>query len=184
MKLAYVDLETTGLIADKHGIHQIAILVGDESLVLDCNVIPDSWIDDKALEIGGKTKEQLDTSMPAREAKVKLDSFLGRFVDKFNKHDKLAFIGYNAIFDYQFLRSWYARQGDKFFGSYFWHPPLDVMTMAGFHLLERRPAMADFKLGTVAKELGIEVAETELHDALYDITLTKMMHEKLSTKNS
>lgn len=184
MKLAYIDLETSGLIAEKHGVHQIAILVGNESLVIDCNVIPDSWIDDKALEIGGKTKEQLESSMSAREAKTKFDAFIGRFVDKFNKHDKLVFIGYNAIFDYQFLRSWYTRQGDKFFGSYFWHPPLDVMTLAGFHLMEKRPLMVDFKLGTVAKELGIAVQDTELHDALYDITLTKAIHEKLSTKNS
>ena len=37
--------------------------------------------------------------------------------------------------------------------------------------------MTDFKLKTVAKQLGIIVDESKLHDAKYDIILTKQIYE-------
>jgi DNA polymerase-3 subunit epsilon len=36
--------------------------------------------------------------------------------------------------------------------------------------------MIDFKLKTVAKELGLWVDETRLHDAEYDIELTRSVY--------
>lgn len=53
------------------------------------------------------------------------------------------------------------------------------MVMAGFHLAEQRPDMPDFKLATVAQFMGIEVDETKLHDATYDLILTRGIFERL-----
>jgi DNA polymerase-3 subunit epsilon len=38
--------------------------------------------------------------------------------------------------------------------------------------------MENFKLMTVARTLGIEVDESQLHDALYDVKLTKEIYER------
>lgn len=51
------------------------------------------------------------------------------------------------------------------------------MLLAAYVLRERRPHMPNFKLMTVARELGIEVDESRLHDAEYDIELTKAMYK-------
>ena len=37
----------------------------------------------------------------------------------------------------------------------------------------RAPAEPNFKLSTVAAQLGVVVAEDKLHDALYDVDLTR-----------
>lgn len=56
------------------------------------------------------------------------------------------------------------------------------MVMAGFRLAEQRPDMPDFKLATVAKWMGIEVDEAKLHDATYDLILTRGIYERLRGK--
>jgi DNA polymerase III subunit epsilon len=47
------------------------------------------------------------------------------------------------------------------------------MVLASNYLKAERHLIQDFKLKTVAKHLGIEVDETKLHDAKYDIYLTR-----------
>jgi DNA polymerase-3 subunit epsilon len=39
--------------------------------------------------------------------------------------------------------------------------------------------MSDFKLRSVAKQVGIEVDESKLHDAQYDIELTYQIYLKV-----
>ena len=56
------------------------------------------------------------------------------------------------------------------------------MVMAGFYLAEQRPDMPDFKLATVAKFMGVEVDETRLHDAAYDLILTRQIFERVRAK--
>ena len=89
-------------------------------------------------------------------------------------------VGFNCQgFDGQFLRKFWADNNDKYFGSYFWPNTLDVYVLATLKLMERRHLMPNFKLHTVAKELGIEVDESQLHDALYDCRLAKQMFDIL-----
>jgi DNA polymerase-3 subunit epsilon len=40
--------------------------------------------------------------------------------------------------------------------------------------------MENFKQGTVAKALGIEIDESRLHDALYDIQVCKSIYDIVS----
>lgn len=98
---------------------------------------------------------------------------LGKYVDKFDKQDKFFLCGYNITqFDNQFLRAWFVQNSDNYFGSWFWSNSVDVMVLATQYLLSVRPAMENFKLMTVAKELGIVIEEEKLHDAQYDNYLT------------
>jgi DNA polymerase-3 subunit epsilon len=80
--------------------------------------------------------------------------------------------GYNvASFDAQFLRGMFLQNNDVYFGSWFWSVPIDVIILAQNLLIEERSKMENFKQGTVAKYLGIDVDDTKLHDALYDIEI-------------
>jgi DNA polymerase-3 subunit epsilon len=99
---------------------------------------------------------------------------LGKYVDKFNKKDKFFLVGYNnAAFDNLFLRGFFLQNKNNYFGSWFWSSSLDVMVLATLFLAEKRADMENFKLSTVATTLGIKVEEEKLHDASYDIYLTK-----------
>lgn len=51
------------------------------------------------------------------------------------------------------------------------------MVLATAFLATRRPDMENFKLSTVAKTLGIEVKDDSLHNAMYDIDLTKAIFD-------
>lgn len=104
----------------------------------------------------------------------KLINMLEKYVDKYNKKDKYFLVGFNnASFDNQFLRGFFLQNGDQYFGSWFWSNSFDVMVLATPYLAANRAEMENFKLATVAKALGIEVSEDNLHDASYDIALTK-----------
>ncbi|MDD5359874.1 MAG: exonuclease domain-containing protein, partial [Sulfurovaceae bacterium] len=68
MKIAYIDTETTGLDAKKHGIVQLACLIVEDHKIIDEIVLlidPFSYkencvCDDKALEINGRTLEEIE----------------------------------------------------------------------------------------------------------------------------
>lgn len=95
-------------------------------------------------------------------------------MSKYNKTDKFFLVGYNnASFDNQFLRGFFLQNGDNYFGSWFWSNSVDVMVLASQYLLAERPLMPNFKLSTVAAQLGVVVSEDKLHDALYDVDLTR-----------
>ena len=53
------------------------------------------------------------------------------------------------------------------------------MSEATRYLTSYRPAMLNFKLGTVAKAIGIETDENELHDGLYDVKITFKIFNKI-----
>ena len=49
--------------------------------------------------------------------------------------------------------------------------------LATNYLLDIRPDMDNFKLSTVAATLGVQVDGDSLHNALYDIELTKAVFD-------
>ena len=136
---------------------------------------PNDSIDDEALKVNRIEKIALYLE-PYKEPKVIYNEFtaiLKKYIDKFEKTDKFYFIAYNASFDMDMLRTFFDKNGDKYFGSWFFFPYIDVMTIAAAALVRNRHTMTDFKLGTVAKELGLSVDESKQHDAMYDIKLTR-----------
>ena len=74
------------------------------------------------------------------------------------------------------------QNGDKYFGSYFWSNSIDVMVLATLRLLGVRPTMENFKLMTVAKTVGVQIDESKLHDAMYDIYLTREIYNRIITE--
>lgn len=182
-KILFFDLETTGLNPGKHGIHQISgeIVINGKSVEsFDFHVRPNekAVIEDEALKIAGVTRDQVLAYTPMTDVYWKFVNMLAKHVDKFNQKDKFFLAGYNnAAFDNQFLRGFFLQNGDKYFGSWFWSNTIDVMVLATQHLLSERSQLENFKLATVARYFGIDVTEEGLHDALYDIRLTRAIYE-------
>lgn len=185
MKLLFFDLETTGVNPAKNGIHQISGMIeidGVEKERFDFHVQPNpkAIIEEQALSVAGVTREQVLNYPPMGEVYKELVAMLGRYVDKFNKRDKFFLVGYNnASFDNQFLRGFFLQNGDNYFGSWFWSNSIDVMVLASQHLAICRHDMENFKLATVAKFMGINVNDEALHDAYYDIYLTREIYKLL-----
>lgn len=179
MKLFFFDLETTGVNPAKNGIHQISgeiIIDGITKESFDFKVQPNpkAIIEEEALNVAGVTKDQIMAYPSMKVVYSEIIKMLSKYVDKFNKTDKFFLVGYNnASFDNQFFRGFFMQNNDNYFGSWFWSNSYDVMVLATPYLAEKRHLMENFKLPTVAKFLGIETDESKLHDAGYDIYLTK-----------
>ena len=185
MKLLFFDIETTGVKFWKNGIHQISgqIIIDDfiqESFDFKVCPVQGCEIEEEALKIGNVTIEQIKAYPAMKDVYLQFIEMLSKYVDKFDKKDKFFLVGYNnASFDNQFLRAWFVQNGDNYFGSWFWSNSIDVMVLASDKLMNERSMMENFKLMTVAKYLGIEIDESKLHDASYDIELTKDIYYSL-----
>lgn len=186
-KLFFYDLETTGLNYKLNAIHQISgMVVIDGKIVekFEYKVSPylGAKIEDVALAIANKTKEEVMAYPPIKDVYRKLFNLFTKHIDRFDRFDKFILVGYNNLsFDNEFFREFITKHcDDKYYGSYFWSNSIDVLALASHHLRDERHKMSDFKLRSVAKQLGIEVDETKLHDAQYDIELTYLIYKKIT----
>jgi len=177
MKLCYLDLETTCLNAQTGAIVQLSGLLqsGTDVKEFDIRVRPHEGaeISRISLQQGGLTAtEVLGYTTTSEEAYHQFIKLLSIHVNRYDKADKYFLLGYNVSFDERFLREWFSRNGDEYFGSWFWFPPLDIMQLAAFHLVGERPLLENFKLKTVYKTITGKDLE-EAHNSAADIAATK-----------
>lgn len=183
MKRLFFDLETTGVKYWENGIHQISGMIEIDSKIVETfnfkvRPFPECVIEPEALALNNLTVDIIAQYPGPNTIYRQLVTLLSKYVDKYNKSDKFFLAGYNnASFDNQFLREFFTRNGDKYFGSWFWSNSIDVMVLASEALINERSQMINFKLHTVAKQFGITVDDEMLHDALYDIKLTKNIYD-------
>jgi DNA polymerase-3 subunit epsilon len=187
VKSIFIDCETTGLRPGQSGVLQIAGFIEIntklvETFDMKCRPFPDDKVEEQALIVNGLSKEEIDEYPSPLDTYRKFIHLLRRYVDPYKKEDKFLWFGYNAPFDMDHLRAWFTKNEDTYFGSYFFFPPIDVMTIAAYMLQEERPRFKNFKLATVAEYLNITIEEGELHTALYDIKLTKKVLEELERR--
>lgn len=174
---AFIDVETTGLNARFNGITQIAMIITVDGIVKDecCwDVAPfvEDNIDQKALDVTNKTVQQIQSFPPPIVVIKNLKAILRKHVDPYNKLDKAHFIAYNSTFDNQFMREWFKKLNDRYFGSLFWSPDICAMRLAADRLAPIRHQLVNFKLETVCRACGIDFNSEEAHDALYDTQKT------------
>ncbi len=191
IKKLFYDLETTGLDYKSNAIHQISGCIEiDGSVVEEFNLKMQphegAVIEPKALEVSNVNMDILMTYEPSEAVFAKFMAIVNRYVKRYVKTDKMFLVGYNnCSFDNNFLRKWYEiHQRDDFFNSYFWGNTLDVMVLATEYLLDKRIVMENFKLMTVARAVGIEIDESKLHDAKYDIELTRSIYKIVTNRFS
>ncbi len=191
MKNLFIDVETTGLSPWKCGIVQIAGFVEideEEKETFNIKMRPRSEDDLQPGAMKMHEKAGVNVLDEARLSNYQgyefLVQVLGNYVDRFDKKDKFHFCGYNShSFDMPFVHQLFIRQDDKFFRSWFHYPSIDVMLMASFHLRLSRHLLVNFKQSTVAQVYGIEVEEESLHDALYDVRLTRGIYKEIVRQN-
>jgi len=180
IKKLYLDLETSGLDPQLNAVLEIGCIIEYrdvyKELTFNCQPFPNDLVDTEALAVNKLTEEKIRSFPNPIEVYNNLIAELTMHINKYNTKDKFVLLGYNVGFDAQFLRNFFQKNQDKYFGSWFWYPPLDVMALAMRFLKEKRHLMKDFKLLTVAEELGLEVNPEEAHGAMYDVALTREMY--------
>ena len=190
MKLTrvYIDVETTGLNPRLHSVHQIAGIIEVNDIVIEefdlkVRPHPKAQYDQQALDTCRVTEEELRAYPEMAFIYTTLIKMLGKYVDRYNPKDKAFAVGYNnRAFDDIFLRTWFEQNSDTFINSWFWANTLDCLVLATEYLLARRVNMSSFKLQRVAKELGILVDEDKLHNASYDVYLTREIYRIVTNR--
>jgi DNA polymerase-3 subunit epsilon len=175
-KIAWLDLETSGLDPVKNGIVQAAFIIDIEGKVLGerrfrMNPVGKE-LDPKALEVHGIPAEIIATYQPATDAKEDIAAFLDNYVSKYDKADKLTIAGFNVDFDISFLEALWIETGDKYFYSYFNHATIDPFRVQPFLEWAGLSATPEKRnLGTLAAQYGVKLEGA--HDALFDIRATR-----------
>jgi len=183
-KIFWCDVETTGLESKRHCIIQLAYMIEiDGEIVLDRNIqmkpmYPGS-VDEKALDINGKTHEEIMQYPDCKIGYRQLLKDLGKHIDKFNPDDKFIVAGYNVNFDIKFLRQLFERMNDKYYGSWFFNVPMDIYTFVAHKILEGM-RLPNYKLLTVCSHFGITVVDA--HDAKCDIDVTRKLYKSFASR--
>ena len=189
MKTLFIDLETTGLSGNKDTIIELAAILdqgGKEKAVFHkyCRPQERPGNFDKVTELTGITWEFLEKhGLPESVLFNSFLAFLDENVNKFDRADKMIFCAYNAKFDEWFIRQFFKRYDNKYFGAYFYTGVLDILGTVNFCI--RRGLIGvppSLKNADVAKFLKIKVDEKQLHSALYDMKLSKQIEETLENK--
>ena len=184
-KLIFLDIESTGVDSEKHGVIQISGKIkidGMDKQYFNWMVKPfkTDLVNPEALEVNGLTLNEIKKFPNAADVFMEFQEMLELYVSPYDKNDKFFMVGYNCEkYDSQTLREWFKKNGSNFYGSYFWVPTIDLMSLAAPILMEQRHLMKNFKMYSVAEAFGIDVDHTKLHDAEYDIDITEQIFNKI-----
>jgi len=179
-KILWIDLETTGLDPDKHGVIQISALYEEDNEIKDrinlkSGVFEKDIIDERAMEINGIKPMDLIKYPEPKIAMADFLLFLENYVDKGDYKDKIYLAGYNTSFDISFLKNWFQKNSNYDFNKYFHRKFIDVMQVAIFFNYNKIIQTKNNKLKTMCDYFGIELAP---HDAMNDILATHSLSKK------
>jgi DNA polymerase III epsilon subunit-like protein len=181
MKILWCDTETSGLDPNKNAIIQIACIIdtpkGTREWTSYIKPWPGAVIEDEALAVNGKTREELEAFPDHRAVFAEFLSVLGEHVAKYDPSDKFCFRAYNASFDMSFVHAWARACSEKYLMSFIRWPEQCCAQAISLRHHDRWAALKSRKLAAVAAEFGVQLPEN-LHDAMADIRLTKELWEK------
>lgn len=183
-KIIFIDTETGGVNAEKSALIQLSGIIevdGTEKEKFNFYIKPfeNSEVNQKALEVQGRTLEELGTEKYIDESIIykKFLEILDKYIDKYDKNDKFIVAGYNVKFDIDILKALFERNNNKFLFSYFNSSMLDPLySVRLLQVASMLPVLENNKLETWCKYFNIEL---KAHDSLQDITATKKLIEKL-----
>jgi len=184
MKVCWIDVETGGTDPKAHGLIQLAYIIdimGHETevgtLYSNCR---DKHLMPKALEVNGFTMAQVSTFPEPIQMYTELKRVLAKYVNPYDRDRAAKFVlgGYNAQFDFGFVKQLWDDHNDKYLFSFFNHGIIDPSAMARFLQYAGHPFPGSMKLGELADFMGI-VPDGNLHDALTDIRLTRDVTREL-----
>lgn len=186
IKKIFLDTETTSANPMKGGLWQIAGIIEcgkrKEEFVFECDIYSDDEVQQEALDLHKMTLDDLAKKEDPLKTLQYFQHMLGRYVDKYDKKDKFHLINFMAGFDATVLREWFLKGGDEFYGSWFFHPPIDVAVLAANRLMEERGSFQNFKLYSVADYLRIEYRKEDLHSALTDARIAREIYYRVALR--
>lgn len=183
-KIIFIDTETGGVNPEKAALIQLSGIIRiDKKDVEKFNFyikpFENSEVNEKALEVQGRTLEELKTDKYVEEKEVykQFIKLLDKYIDKYDRTDKFIVAGYNVRFDVDILKAFFQRHGNNFLFSYLDSSMLDPLySIRLLQIAEVLPVLENNKLETWCKHFGIEL---RAHDSLKDIEATKKLIGKL-----
>lgn len=174
--LIFLDLETTGLVVQKHEIIEIGAVRVSPQLPFEIIEELEMKVRPKALELADKealkvvkySDKEWKNSQELEKALLQLD--------RFGQDGVL--VGYNVSTDWAFLDKAYFKMGRN---DPFYYHRLDVMTMFYFECLHES-SLERFSLGEACRFFGIE--REVKHRALADAKATYLVFKKLMGSKS
>lgn len=184
MKLLYLDTETTGL-TDNSAIVQIAGAIEIDNEVVEwfnirCKPHKGADISESALKTIGFTIEELNQEQESEEALKELEEIFSKYVDRYNKNDKLIMICHNFPFDFRMLYNFYNRLNNRFMGSFI-DFKLNVCTLnlvKSLQVMGVLPILENNRLETWCKHFNVSLENA--HDALEDIRATREVYKNIA----
>lgn len=183
LKILWLDCETTGLKPEVNDAIQIAGIFDIDTIpVEEFNMFVQPFdfdaIEEAALRVNGRNVGELRTFEPPSLVHERLGGILDKYIDKFDRSDKAFIGGQNPGFDRDFLKAFWEKNDDKYFGSWFDYHIIDLCGFSlAFHikgivnLTDPSTERISVRLGNVARAFDLE--QKEPHDALDDIRLTR-----------
>jgi DNA polymerase-3 subunit epsilon len=186
-KCIFIDTETTSANPDRGGLIQLSGIIEIDGTIAEefdihTNIFKNDEVTEEALQTNGYTLEQIYGFSHPNKAFVEFRKLLEKYVDPYNKADKFIALAYVANFDNTVLREWFRKNGSQYFGSYFWHPWIDIFNLAAYLYQDQRAQFENFKMKTVAAYLGIECDQEQCHGALYDTKIARQIYYKLTSQ--
>ena len=183
-KIIFIDTETGGVNPEKAALIQLSGIIRiDKKDVEKFNFyikpFENSEVTEKALEVQGRTLEDLKTDKYVEEKEVykQFINILDKYIDKYDRTDKFIVAGYNVRFDVDILKAFFQRHGNNFLFSYLDSSMLDPLySIRLLQIAGILPVLENNKLETWCKHFGIEL---KAHDSLEDIVATKKLIGKL-----
>lgn len=171
MKLWYMDCETTGLDPISDGMIQVAGIIEVDGEVVEefeikCRPFKGEFVSQSALKVNGVALEDLRTWPEPSEAYSQLKKILDKHVNKYEKKDKLYAVGQNVGFDVEFLRWFFRKNKDNYFGSYVHYHKIDLIAITTIMKIAGKIKLDNMKLESVMKALDFG---DQTHDALDDV---------------
>ena len=183
-KIIFIDTETGGVNPEKSALIQLSGIIRiDKKDVEKFNFyikpFENSEVNEKALEVQGRTLDELKTEKYIEEKEVykQFINLLDKYIAKYDKTDKFIVAGYNVRFDVDILKALFQRHGNNFLFSYLDSSMLDPLySIRLLQIAGILPVLENNKLETWCKHFGIEL---KAHDSLEDIVATKKLIGKL-----
>lgn len=181
-KLLFTDTETTGLDPDKNGIHEISGIIeidGEvkEKFQLFVSPFKNDIIEKEALDVTGVRVEKIKGYPSPEKAFKELIKIMEKYIDRYDKNDKFFFMAYNSPFDDQFLRSFFKKNHNNYYGSWF-RKDICIMRLAAHYLMNNDIILPSYSQISVATYLGIaQEDEKGWHTASYDVDIAKKIYD-------
>lgn len=184
MKVMYFDVETTGLDSKENEIVQLGVIIEIEGKIKEERnffLKPEKWdkVSPDALEVTGKTVEDLRKYPERRMAYHSFINLLGAYCDKYDRDDKFYPAGYNVNFDLDFLSEFFKSMKDPYLGSWLNWKQIDPLKILYFLEAKGEFMLPNYKLSTVCELFKIDI---DAHDAMSDIRATRELTHKLFDK--